>query len=185
MRRPFVQLAAAFYGLLALAAVGWCWFTDRESVFWIGAPPTLDSVLAWSGVGALFAGVVIIGSDLAAERFPIVRDMGGAFEDVLGDISWPEAFLLGLFSAFGEEMLFRGALLPSFGLIGSTVLFALVHWPMERRLFLWPFFAGAVGLAFGWAFETSGHLAGPIVAHFLVNFVNLGMLKYKDDAQPR
>ncbi len=179
-RLSIVQLAGAFYGLLAAVAVVWCWLTDRESVFWVGAPPTLASVLAWGGVGALFAGIVIIGSDLAAERFRVVADMGSAFEDVLGDITWPQAFFLGLFSAFGEEMLFRGALTPSLGIIGSSIVFALVHWPMERRLLLWPIFAGGIGLAFGWAFEASGHIAGPIVAHFLVNFVNLGMLKYKD-----
>ncbi len=180
MRLPLVQLAGAFYGALALAAVGWCWVTERESVFWIGAPPTLASVLSWAGIGALFAGIVVLATDVAAERFEVVEEMGDAFEDVLGRITWGQAFLLALFSSFGEEMLFRGALTPSFGVFGSAALFAIVHWPMEKRLMLWPIFALVVGLALGWAFETSGHLGAPIVAHFGVNFVNLGMLKYRD-----
>lgn len=179
-RAAIVPLAAAFYGALALGSMLWCWIAGRESVFWIGAPPTFTSVLQWSGVGLVFALIVILASDLAAERFERIKEMGDAFADVLGEITWSKSLALGLLSAFGEEMFFRGALLPTFGLFGSSLIFALVHWPMDRRMIAWPFFAGAVGLAFGWAFQTSGHIAGPIVAHFFINFVNLRMVGRED-----
>jgi membrane protease YdiL (CAAX protease family) len=41
--------------------------------------------------------------------------------------SIPGILTLGLAAALGEEIIFRGALLPRFGLIYTSILFALVH----------------------------------------------------------
>lgn len=173
MQKVFVPLAGAFYTGMAVVAIVWAKIAGRPSVFWVDEPPSLESVVSWSVVGALFAGVVILGSDLAEQKFKSIRDLASAFNDILGDITWKQSFVLALLSSFGEEMLFRGAMMPTLGLVLSSLIFAAVHWPMEKRLMLWPLFALAIGLCFGWAFEKSGHIAGPIVAHFVINFVNL------------
>jgi membrane protease YdiL (CAAX protease family) len=73
----------------------------------------------------------------------------------------------------GEEMFFRGALLPTIGLFASSAIFALLHIGPKARHLPWTASSFAVGLLFGAMFEWTGDLTGPIVAHFLVNFLNL------------
>ena len=50
-------------------------------------------------------------------------------EQIIGPLatSIPGILTLGLAAALGEETVFRGALQPRFGLIFTTVLFALLH----------------------------------------------------------
>jgi uncharacterized protein len=91
-----------------------------------------------------------------------------------------------VWSAFAEELLFRGALvplirgLPTIGtafsaLFGSALLFGLVHYSRERGALLWPISAAIFGLGLGTIFLCTGELVGPILAHILVN-VRLGGL---------
>jgi len=47
--------------------------------------------------------------------------IGSLFESIPGILT------LGLAAALGEEMIFRGALLPRFGVVYTSILFALVH----------------------------------------------------------
>ena len=79
-------------------------------------------------------------------------------------------------SGFSEELLFRGALQPRVGLLVASVLFGAVHFVPRRQLLPWTGFAIAVGLLFGWMFETTGNLVAPVVAHCVVNGVNLPLL---------
>jgi membrane protease YdiL (CAAX protease family) len=170
-RPPVVRLAATFYAAMAAAAFVWAAFQGRLP-FWVGAPPDLASVGRWAAVGVLFGlAVVILSHQLA--RFEFARHLAETFRAVLGPLSWRESFLLALFSGVAEELLFRGALQPTLGLGLTSVLFMFVHWPMNARLIPWTLSAGLMGLAFGWAFERSGHVVGPVVAHFVINLINL------------
>ena len=76
-------------------------------------------------------------------------------------------------SSIGEEIFFRGALLPVIGLVGSSAIFALLHIGPKARHLPWTASSFVVGLLFGAMFQWTGDLTGPVVAHFLVNFLNL------------
>ena len=81
--------------------------------------------------------------------------------------------MLAAASSVGEEMFFRGALLPAIGLVGSSAIFALLHIGPKARHLPWTASSFAVGLLFGAMFQWTGDLTGPVIAHFLVNFLNL------------
>ena len=170
-RPPTVRLAATFYAAMTVVAFVWAGVAGRLP-FWVGEAPSPGSVARWAAVGALFGLGVVILSHLLM-RFDFARELAATFRDVLGELSWTEALLLALFSGVAEELLFRGAIQPSLGLGLTSLLFAFVHWPMNARLIPWTISAGLMGLAFGWAFERSGHVAGPVVAHFVINLINL------------
>jgi hypothetical protein len=48
-----------------------------------------------------------------------------------------------------EEYLFRGALQQKFGIWVATIVFAVIHWPLNPNFFPWPFVAGLIGLGLG------------------------------------
>lgn len=170
-RPPVIRLAAGFYAGMAALAFLWAGF-HRRLPFWVGEPPDAESLVRWAAVGALFALAVVILSQLVM-RFEFARYLADTFRTVLGELTWREAFILALLSGVAEELLFRGALQPDLGLGLTSLLFMFMHWPMNARLIPWTLSAGLMGLAFGWGFERSGHVLGPVVAHFLVNLINL------------
>ena len=102
--------------------------------------------------------------------------MEEGFIRALGPISWPLAAVLAITSGVAEELLFRAAVQSSLGLIHASLLFAMVHIPHDRDMWIWPLLTFMVGLGFGVVVLATGHLAGAIAAHALVNFVNLGMM---------
>ena len=81
--------------------------------------------------------------------------------------------ILALASSIGEELLFRGALLPWLGVWLQAAVFALLHIGPGRRFLPWTASAFALGLAFGALASWTGNLGGPIAAHFMINFLNL------------
>ena len=83
-------------------------------------------------------------------------------------------------SAVGEEALFRGALVPALGLVGSSVLFGALHQLRGRSRFTWVLFAALVGLALAAMFRFTGSLVGPVVAHAVINGANLRFLLAHD-----
>lgn len=94
--------------------------------------------LAWPGKSELTAAatgtVVLLGVQaglgavwmaLAPESLARVNEITNT---LLGDLLNPwGAFLIGLSAGLGEEMVFRGALQPRFGLVLTSALFAFVH----------------------------------------------------------
>ncbi len=79
-------------------------------------------------------------------------------------------------SGLAEEMFFRGALQPQVGWLVASLLFGLLHFIPRRELLAWTGFALLVGSLFGALFLWTGNLVAPVVAHVLVNAVNLPML---------
>jgi membrane protease YdiL (CAAX protease family) len=81
--------------------------------------------------------------------------------------------VLSVASSIGEEIFFRGALMPVVGLVASSAVFALLHIGPKVRYLPWTLSSFVAGLMFGQLFLWSGDLTGAVVAHFAVNFLNL------------
>jgi uncharacterized protein len=123
------------------------------------------------------AGLLLVGLWRLAGRFlKTARDLELALSQVLGSITTAEAFGLALLSGFAEEIFFRGALQRSIGLFPATLLFALLHSGPGRAFRLWTVFAAVAGLLFGGLLLWRGNLLAPVVAHFVVNAINLRSL---------
>lgn len=79
-------------------------------------------------------------------------------------------------SGFAEEALFRGVLLPLMGLIGSSVLFGLLHMGV-RDLTVNGIWAAVMSAVLGVLYLQSGTLWCPIFCHAVHNGVMLWYLR--------
>jgi len=174
---PILRLALIFYGLLLAAAllVALC---GGRSLLYAGPEAARAGVapLRDGAAGALFACGVIALSQLWTRRSAHGERLARALAALLGRRSGAECALLAALSGVAEEAFFRGALQPRLGLVAASVAFALAHLAPRRDLWPWTLFALAVGLGLGLLFEWTGNLLAPVVAHVLVNAVNLARL---------
>ena len=105
---------------------------------------------------------------------PQQAELVGELNDALlsGFDSFSEWFILALASGIGEEILFRGALQPVFGIVLTSILFAVVHvqyglTPITIAVFL-------LGLILG-ILRKQTNTTVTIIVHFGYNFI-LGMM---------
>ncbi len=174
----FVRMGLVFYGILAAAGVVWRVGFYDEPIFFVSAGATLEDV-AWTR--DLFLGVAsalfLIGvSDVMTRRTEWGDKLARAMAAALGPLSIPNAVLLAFASGFAEELFFRGALQPRAGLVLASLLFGCVHFVPQRAFLPWTAFAIVAGFGFGALFLYTGNLLAPIVAHTLVNAINLPLL---------
>lgn len=146
------------------------------------------------GLGVAVALVVVLGTRhlvrtrvwaeaLHRELRPMARALGPAA------IPWAA-----LASGVGEELLFRGALVPAagavfhsvtVGVIASSLLFGVLHQTRGRGRVTWIVFAAVMGLVFAAMFVLTGSLLGPVVAHIAINGWNLRFLVDHDPVRVR
>jgi membrane protease YdiL (CAAX protease family) len=137
----------------------------------------LDAAL---GLGA--GAALIAAWDLAGHLLPGARQLELRLSELLGDLTESDALALAVLSGFAEELFFRGAVQGSWGLLPATLLFAVLHTGPGRAFRVWTLFAGVAGLALGGLMVWRGNLLAPVLAHFLVNAVNLRRLLRKGAA---
>lgn len=101
-------------------------------------------------------------------------DDGGINEKLFKNSSVWEIFQIAFVVAICEEILFRGLLQTSFGLIFASTIFALVHFRYLKKPIL---LISIVIISFylGFLYEITGNLLITIIVHFIVDFV-LGLL---------
>ena len=183
-RTAFVRGALFFYGALGCIALVWRMSSPGASI--LHPPGRAESLegLGTALLAGLALGLLSLGLSELMTRF---STLGEALADTLGDglmgITTADGILLAFASGIAEEMFFRGALQPAVGLVWASLLFGACHFLPRRELALWSVYAVAMGFAFGWLFEATGHLLAPIAAHVLVNAVNLPRLARRAEAR--
>jgi membrane protease YdiL (CAAX protease family) len=182
-----VALAGVVYSLMSVSGI--LWLTAREG------RPALWQIFAddlWSsvGLGIGFATAVLWFSAHAAEHHAWARTLEEEFGVALGGLSVFQCAALAVASGLGEEVLFRAALQPTLvrlssplaaapalqallGLAATSLAFGACHFPFRRNLIPWTVFTIVTALGFGSIYLWTGNLVGPIVAHALINGVNL------------
>jgi membrane protease YdiL (CAAX protease family) len=167
-----LRRAVAFYGVVTLFAVGFALFSENLSLLFGEKPLEWKGVLAALGIGLALVGLTRLG----ARAWKPMGRAARAGAEMLGPLTSGEVLGLALLSGFAEELLFRGALWPTLGLWGTTLLFGLVHMVPRLDLWIWPLFATLAGLAMGLVREGSGNVVPAMLAHVLVNALNLAWL---------
>jgi membrane protease YdiL (CAAX protease family) len=115
-------------------------------------------------VSALWVGLV------SPEQF---QEQTAASEQIAAAFSTlPLAFFLAITVALGEEILFRGAIQPVFGLWMTSIYFALLH--TQYTLTPASLTIVVVALGLGWLRHRYSTTAA-IVGHFVYNFVLLAL----------
>lgn len=144
--------------------VGWGLFVDTGS-WWI------DLALG------LAAGGLLILVWVAARQFlSSARKLEEDLAKLLGPLATSEVLGLALFSGFAEELFFRGAMQGAWGWLPATVVFAALHAGPGATYRIWTAFAVVAGLTLAGLMVWRGNLLAPVVAHVLINGVNLDRL---------
>jgi uncharacterized protein len=167
------SLVIGLYGAMALVGLVIAAGRGNPDVFRVD-----ESAAGWLlAAGPVIGGVVGLGvvwlTRIASRHFQWARDLHASFHDLLGPLAGREILILALASSIGEEVLFRGALLPWLGVWLQAFVFALLHVGPGKRFLPWTASALVMGLAFGWLAQWTGNLGAPIAAHFAINFLNL------------
>ena len=168
---PIVRAALAGYGGLFAATL--------LATGWQGRLPDLFPPPRWpdTGVHLLVGAAVAAGALTAAARtrgaFAWARRLDEEFRLVLGGVGRGPAIILAVSSGLAEEAFFRGLMQPALGLVWTSILFGLAHFPVNRRLVPWTLLAAVMGVLLGSVYEATGSLLAVAVAHGLINFVEL------------
>ena len=148
---------------LGLGAAGLVWSSLRGHPNpWRWQSHQHPHTLAGAGMGLLIGLGVVFLSRIAVHRFEWARALHREFRGRLGPLPEMEIWVLAGASSVGEELFFRGALLPVVGLMGSSLLFALLHVGPRLRYLPWTLSSLFAGLVFGQLFLWSGDLGGPV-----------------------
>ncbi len=184
------------YAVMTVIAAALAAVTGLPSLF---AVPEVERLVASLVVAAVFALAVVQGGKLF-EEVPWYRRMAVTLKRILMEVLGPRidgqrAFVIAVYSSVGEEAFFRGFLQPWIivklggwlgdpgglvatvaGVIAASLIFGLVHFPTQVELRPWTGFAVLIGAAFGALAAWSGSIAAPVLAHLLINWLNLRRL---------
>jgi hypothetical protein len=87
-----------------------------------------------------------------------------------------EILMIALLSGFGEEILFRGWLLPLVGYPISSLLFGILHFPMKKSLRIWTGFALLMGFVLGALVLLTDSIWTAACAHTLTNYLGFTII---------
>ena len=181
-------------GALSVVAIGAALARGQSPIsipladVWLPLPDTFGGII---GHGlSLIVGVALAVLTIKATRH-FVRRWGWAralHADLRPAIRGADSItilILGIASALGEELFFRGLLTSTFGLIASSLAFGLLHQMRGRVRWVWAGWATVMGLLFGALFLATGSLLGALVAHAAINVTNLKFLRDTDVETPK
>jgi membrane protease YdiL (CAAX protease family) len=139
------------------------------------------SVLLSLGLGILIWAATAFATRVMVRRFAWARALYRGLRPTVRDASDSTLVVVAVASAFGEELLFRGLLVPVIGVVASSVAFGALHQIRGRARWAWMGWAAVMGVLFGTVFAATGSLAGPLVAHLAINHSNLRFLRDASD----
>lgn len=172
----FFRKACYFEASLVVVAVflGWIAGVDPfESLYFS------ESAIAYGVLGTVPLFVLFLALEqLQIDSLSQIRQL---LIDTLGPslhrYHWADVFMLAAVAGVSEEILFRGVIQPwiesswgmTAGLIGSNIIFGLVHAVTP----LYAVLATLVGLYLGWSLDYGGdrNLLTPIIIHGLYDFL--------------
>ena len=156
---------------------------------WIQLGGAVLLPFSWSGtaigLGLALGLLITVASSLIYRLWASYRQSADYYlELVLKPLVWPDVIWLGLLPGLSEELLFRGLMLPAFGLNAeglaiSSLCFGVLHLssPKQWSYVVW---ASVVGLLLGVSAIVTGNLLVPIVAHIATNLISSTLWKWGD-----
>jgi membrane protease YdiL (CAAX protease family) len=182
-----IQISSLIYGTIAAIGLTLIHSTQPQisSVFQFKSQSF--SAMQLLGIGMLSAGILICLSYFFEEFLPSYRAFRASVMQTLGRVSLLSAVYLAAISAIAEEILFRGGIQPSAGIMITSILFGLMHLGPDGRLSSWSIWAMNAGLLLGWTYDCTASLWPAMIAHFCVNVFGLLRLRmeYKKYLQAR
>ncbi len=151
---------------------------------WLGTHGAASSLLSL-GLGVLTGAATIAATRTMVRRWVWARELSRALRPSVHRSGDGALLAVAVASAAGEELLFRGLLVPVVGVVASSIVFGALHQIRGRARWAWMAWATIMGLLFGAVFAATGSLVGPLFAHAAINHSNLRFLRDSEPAPPR
>lgn len=173
----FLRSSTLFY--LVMGGVGGLVAHFQHNIFFsaLTIPSDWQQALRLLLVSLLGAAVLLIFNYIFEEQFPSFKAFRHILMQMVGAASIPASIYLAVVSAFGEELLFRAAIQPELGLLGTALLFGLLHLGPQGLISIWTLWAILTGLMYGWIFQQTQSLLPVIFCHILVNTISMLRLR--------
>lgn len=181
-------------GALSLVAIGAALargqspFSVPAAETWLPLPDVLGGVLnhGLSLAGGVVLAIVTIKATRAfVARWGWARALHADLRPAIRGAGDGTIVIMGVASALGEELLFRGLLATTVGLFASSLAFGLLHQMRGRGRWIWAGWATVMGFLFGALLLATGSLLGALVAHAAINVANLRFLRDTDVEPPK
>jgi uncharacterized protein len=182
--------AAAGYALLAALATALA-LALRDGLPWVHPDPWLVeppalALLSSAALGLAVATAIIAFTRVTVRRFGWARRLHSELRPVAVDLTLGQILVIAGLSSLGEELFFRGLLVPIVGVVPPALVFGLVHQMKGPSRWVWAGWATVVGLMLGAVFALTGSLVGPLLAHAVINAANLAYLRdHSPDLTPQ
>lgn len=176
--------AVLVYGLLAASGTLWALLAGRSPLWmrgedaWLGAwlPSTLARTVLSLLLGVTVALIAVRGTRVLVQRTAWAKRLHIELRGMVGPLSGAAIAFFAMTSGVVEELFFRGAMQPAFGLLLTSLVFGAVHVGPTRAFLPWTLWAAIMGAVFGLLYALTGSLLGPIAAHVLINYENMHYL---------
>ncbi|MCY7392892.1 MAG: CPBP family intramembrane metalloprotease [Leptolyngbyaceae cyanobacterium CAN_BIN12] len=163
------------------------------SKLWVKFGSGLMLPISWSSEHALIGvglgvGITLASSVIYALWAEYRQRAASSLHLVLSPLVFPDIIWLGLLPGLSEELLFRGVMLPTFGLDAAGILFSSLCFGMLHlssfKQWSYVVWATAIGGVLGVSALMTNNLLVPILAHITTNFISGCLWKwrgFKDD----
>lgn len=166
-RAEILRLITVQNLVLLIVCLGWLWIWPNPGLL---AAIRVDGQLFWAPLAAL---AMLAAGSVVMRLVPPLRRAQLFLDQALFSKLLPQdAFYLGLLPGVAEELMFRGLLQQSWGLLPAAVSFGLLHVPGLEH---WSYavWATLMGLALGAVYLHTGNLLLVMLIHVLNNVLAL------------
>lgn len=163
---PPVRAVALLHqeGVLGLIAIVGLSFREGGPVQALAPTVAPFASLAIGGAAGLGSSLVL----WLVREIPPLRELQRFQQRLVRGWTVGDAVSVAVLSGVAEEALLRALLQPVIGLVPSAALFAVLHLVPDRRLWLWPVIAFALGVVLGVLYDVAGYPAAA-AAHIAIN----------------
>ncbi len=139
----------------------------------IGFPGELRKLILYSAAGFL----AIIAFSIILNLAAIGLHFNDSFKvaEKVADLPLYVVLLAVVFAPFSEELLFRAALVPRFGIIIPAILFGILHLAYGSVMEV----VGVIGIGIilGYVYKRSGSITPCIVVHLSYNLISVAVMR--------
>ncbi|WP_372369406.1 lysostaphin resistance A-like protein [Candidatus Uabimicrobium sp. HlEnr_7] len=145
-----------------------------EQSFWefyiIGTVPMISQIT----IGLIIVVITIIISIVGSSKLKWIRNAEQEIKKSIGNLTSFDIIIIAICSGIGEELLFRAAFQPTYGLVITSLFFGMLHFPVNKHFLFYPIFATIMGFILGYiTLINNGCITSAIIAHIFINMINL------------
>lgn len=176
-RSTLVSITIVLEGVLLLAATIWSKVANLALLPALIPDARAIAIGAGTAVGTVLISLLLYKMGATVPFFKGLRKLSDeVLQPVVSQFTWWDIVLVSLTSGICEEVLFRGVMLPLWGLTASSVVFGLVHSPNFKYI-AYVLITILAGYLFGYLYLQTHSLWTPCVAHVLHNLISLAMIR--------